>query len=278
MLLNRAFALQLGSVHRTAMSYTSPLVFFTVSLAPKSIWICIPWLINLIFWLRYMHYMCPGFPSPHHSITATPVSLDCCLRLLEFFSSHVLNHYFWDAAVFGIYCAIWWPNFKNKRHLCHSPDIKGLLQKLQFLKMETWVKAMEMPYVIGIINRKKLLGPKTKKDFLKKCSELDSTHCTHCCHGNLWPEDINSFGLEHRVWVTLWVSSIWSLLCESLEQHFFQLLEPTVLTLQLLKTNIFFTQQWNKSNLCWNCIPATCPFSSHWTTLILGYWSFYPFF
>lgn len=58
---------------------------------------------------------------------------------------------------------------------------------------------MEMPYVIGIINIKKLLGPKTNKDFLKKFSELDSTHCTHCCHGNLWPEDINSFGLEHRV-------------------------------------------------------------------------------
>lgn len=168
MLLNRAFALQLGSVQRTAMFYTSPLGFFTVILAPKSIWVCIPWFINLIFGLCYMHYMFPGFPSPHHSITATPVSLDCCLQLLEFLSSHTLNHYFRDAAVFGIYSAVWWPDFKNKRHLCHSPDVKGLLQKLQFLKMGTWVKAMEMPYVIGIINIKKLLGPKTKQDFFKE--------------------------------------------------------------------------------------------------------------
>lgn len=68
---------------------------------------------------------------------------------------------------------------------------RGFYRNYNFLYMRTWVKLMEMPYIIAFINIKKLLGLKQKRIFIKS-SKLDSAYYIHWCHGNLWPEDINS--------------------------------------------------------------------------------------
>lgn len=162
---------------------------------------CNPWLINM--GLGYViDTLCVLAFILYHYVKATLICLlnisalwTAASSFWNLYSSHALSCNFWKVAVLSallslVLCyLVGW--FKDKRHLWHSPTTVGFYRNDNFLNMGTWVKPVEVPYYCWLYNCKEVTWAWNRKGFFKKSLKLNSVHCTHWCHGNLWPEDIN---------------------------------------------------------------------------------------